>query len=137
MLEHAVLLLWLAEGPTAAASASLSCSASTTKTAVSVTPVSEWITELSAVASIPSDALRGRHLSAHGARVTDVARDGFWVVDEGTHCRIFVVPAEGALIDVAVGELVDLQGEFRAWTQPRKEPRVPAFLYAYTVREAP
>jgi hypothetical protein len=99
-------------------------------------PASEWITEFSALAQIPSGTLRGRHLSAYGARVAEVASDGFWVVDETSHCRVFVVPAEGSLITVSVGQHVDVQGEFRAWRSDDERRHAAAFLYAYTVRPA-
>jgi hypothetical protein len=101
-----------------------------------VPSASEWIVDFGALATIPVHALRGRHISAREGRVDDVTPDGFWVAAESGNCRVFVIPAEGALIHVRVGDLVDLQGEFREASGAETHPRTP-FVYAYTVRHAP
>jgi len=47
------------------------------------------------------------------ARIEQVDDAGFWIGGSEDGCRLYVRPAEGPLIQVKVGELVDLQGEFR------------------------
>jgi len=97
-----------------------------------------WITELSVALATPADELRGRRISVTDARIEQVDEGGFWIGGKGDGCRLYVTPAEGRLIHVSVGELVDLQGEFRfrVKADQSREPHGPS-VYAYIVRPAP
>ena len=97
-----------------------------------------WITDLSVALTTPTDELRGRRIAVTDARIEQVDDGGFWIGASGDGCRLYVKPAEGRLIQVSVGELVDLQGEFRFPVKPeqRRELQDPS-VYAYIVRQAP
>ena len=56
-------------------------------------------------------------MAAH-VRVNEIVDRGFWVVRIGGDERIFVVPAEGNLITVRLGEVVTVHGEVRLGPNP-------------------
>ena len=100
----------------------------------------DWMTDLDAMSQMPTSALRGRRVAARDARVerNDTVGNGFWVSAPTGDCWIYVVPAEGRLIHVAVGDRVDLMGEFRVPARSRDVQAAAApFVYAYIVRQAP
>ena len=101
-------------------------------------PATRWITDLGVALTTPPDELRGRLISVTDARIEQVDDSGFWIGGNGGGCRLHVTPAEGRLIHVSVGELVDLQGEFRFPVKPEQNRESPGpSVYAYIVRQAP
>lgn len=97
-----------------------------------------WITDIQNPALTSPNELRGRRLSVRDLVVDSIDAHGFWILVGRPQCRMFVVPAEGSLIRVAPGEVVDLQGEFRHATQADlHDTSTPVFIYAYVVRKAP
>ena len=98
-----------------------------------------WITSLPLALTTPLPQLRGRHLSLRDVRVEQVDDRGFWIGTGVDRCRLYVRPAEGRLIRVTPGELIDLQGEFRFRIQQGSldGSRTAAYVYAYVVRKAP
>jgi len=98
-----------------------------------------WITSLPMALTMPPPQLRGRQLSLQDVRVEQVDDRGFWIGAGDTSCRLYVTPAEGGLIHVTAGELIDLQGEFRFPVQQgsRDASRTNGYVYAYVVRKAP
>jgi len=99
----------------------------------------KWITSLPLALRTPPPQLRGRQLSLWDVRVEQVDDRGFWIGAGDNECRLYVTPAEGGLIHVTAGELIDLQGEFRFAIQQgsRDGSRANAYVYAYVVRKAP
>jgi len=98
-----------------------------------------WITSLPLAVTTPPAQLRGRQLSLQDVRVEQVDDRGFWVGAGDNGCRLYVTPAEGGLIHVTPGELVDLQGEFRfrVHQDEREGSSSTVYVYAYVVRRAP
>jgi len=97
----------------------------------------QWITNLPVALRTPVEELRGRRIALRDVRVAQVDSKGFWIgIGSGEGC-LYVRPAEGPLIQVRSGELVDLQGEFRSRAEQHgdyttdKSP----FVYAYIVRK--
>ena len=120
----------IADAPACATITVATCGASTRSTA------DQWITDLRVAMTTPVDELRGRRVSLMDAPVAQVDDAGFWIGGSQDGCRLYVTPAEGRLIRVTVGELVDLQGEFRV-RAPRKEGEPAKSVYAYIVRQSP
>ena len=71
-----------------------------------------WITNIEAVFALPAPQAQGLRISVRNVRVSQVDPTGFWITGSN-HCRLFIVPAEGSLIHVEPGELINLQGELR------------------------
>jgi hypothetical protein len=97
----------------------------------------QWITTLPVALHTPIEGLRGRRIALRDARVARVDSEGFWIGVNNDECRLYIMPAEGRLIQVRSGELVDLEGEFRLHVEQRNgsiTARTP-FVYAYTVRK--
>jgi hypothetical protein len=71
--------------------------------------------------------------------VEHVEEGGFWIGTRTAGCEMYVFPAEGSLIHVTLGELVDLQGEFRFRRVPAAgaQARLAPYVYAYIVRRVP
>ena len=96
----------------------------------------EWITSLQVAATAPPQQLRGRRVSLRDVQVAQTDGPGFWIAAGTGGCQLFVDPAEGDLIHVTPGQLIDLLGEFRfrrARSGGAPSSRVP-YVYAYIVR---
>jgi len=113
------------------------CAAPVATSGTTHTTADRWITDLRVALATPPDQLRGRRIWVTDARIEQVDDAGFWIGGSQDGCRLYVRPAEGPLIRVTVGELVDLEGEFRFRASPTdgREPR--ASVYAYIVRQSP
>ena len=97
-----------------------------------------WITNLEAVFALPVPQAQGQRISVRNARVSQVDPTGFWITGSN-HCRLFIVPAEGSLIHVEPGEVINLQGELRLRSRAHATfaPSLGAYVYAYIVRKTP
>ena len=101
---------------------------------------SAWITNLAGLQQVRiQTAPRAIRLLLKDVVVDAVDENGFWLGAKDTDCRLYVVPAEGALIRVRRGEVVSVQGEIRfgalqeaSGARPRRQP----YLYSYIVRPA-
>jgi hypothetical protein len=96
-----------------------------------------WITDLPSIATRSERELLGLRLSVRDVRVEELSDSGFYVPAGAAACRVLIVPAEGPLIQVAPGELVDFQGEFRLQKASSASGAGTLYVYAYTVRKVP
>jgi len=96
-----------------------------------------WIIDLPSIAARSERELLGLRLSVRDVRVEELSDAGFYVPAGVTECRVLVVPAEGPLIQVSPGELVDFQGEFRRQRAASPGGDGILYVYAYTVRKVP
>jgi hypothetical protein len=108
------------------------------------------IFDIDTVATASPNALLGVEVVAEHVCVSELRGDGFWVTPDQDQesRRTFVVPAEGRLVKVRVGESVMLHGEVRLTpslmheradaslrtSRARSQPT--PYVYAYTVRPA-
>jgi len=106
-------------------------------TPADLTPDVRWITNLRVALNTSAEDLRGRRIAIRDARVARVDSDGFWVGVNNDECRLYIIPAEGRLIQVRSGELVDFEGEFRLHVEQHNGSITDSTLvvYAYTVRK--
>lgn len=99
------------------------------------------ILDLAALTEPSTDTLIGRKVVLSNVPVAAPTSHGFWAALETGNRSVFVRPAEGTLITVWTGELVNLQGEVRAlspdllaaWDLDTDDDW---FVYAYTVRHS-
>jgi hypothetical protein len=103
------------------------------------------ILAIDTVATASADThLVGREVMADDLEVEEVVGSRFWVSANDGKDRVLIVPAEGSLISVRTGELVNVHGEVRLGRidAHRSNARSPALtplapcVYAYTVRPA-
>jgi hypothetical protein len=118
------------------ATANSRCTAEPAAVATTLAADERWITSLPVAIAVSREEWRGRRLALRDARVEQIDSGGFWI---GGHenCGLFVRPAEGSLIQVSTGELIDLQGEFRARSAEHSQTMTGVYVYAYIVRKAP
>jgi hypothetical protein len=121
-----------------AANANPRCTAEPTAVATTLAPDEHWITSLPVAIAVSREDWHGRQLALRDARVEQTGSEGFWIGGP-TNCGLFVRPAEGSLIQVRAGDLIDLQGEFRlrARSAERSTTGDDVYVYAYIVRKAP
>ena len=120
------------------ATASSRCTTEPAAVATTLAPDDRWITSLPVAIAVSRENWRGRRLALRDARVEQIDSGGFWIGGR-ENCGLFVRPAEGSLIQVSTGELIDLQGEFRlrARAAERSATSSEVYVYAYIVRKTP